>query len=208
MLFCSPVKLALRTQFWEPWCRGKDAIRWGRARRRLPGWQRVKECTSPRDAELGLWLCLSIRSLCEGWLGSFCMIPREKRDHLGFKHMVSTRHKRLFHLVLVHTPEQPALGGASLLLCLLKELNAVSSSTSSSGFPRGFQPWLVRPDSLPPDLGHCTMPFREAHPWCELHRLEVGGQHLCVRGISGCWIHLSYLPAPPSVIKIQRGVTS
>lgn len=49
-----------------------------------------KECTSPRDAELGLWLCLSIHSLCEGWLGSFCMIPR---DHLGFKRMVSTRHK-------------------------------------------------------------------------------------------------------------------
>ena len=101
-----------------------------------------------------------------------------------------------------------ALRGVSLLLCLLKGLNAASSSTSSSGFPRGFQPWLVRPDSLPPDLGHCTAPFREARPWYELHRLEVEGQCLCVRGISGCWIHLSYLSAPPSVIEIQLGVTS
>ena len=107
------------------------------------------------------------------------MIPR---DHLGFKRMVSTRHKRLFHLVLVHTPEQPALGGASLLLCLLKGLNAASSSTSSSGFPRGFQSWLVWPDSLPLDPGHCTAPFREAHP-CDL---QAGGGRtapLCLRHI-------------------------
>ena len=151
--------------------------------KRLPGWQRVVECTSRRNAS-GNWgcgfACPSLSGLCEEWLCLLCMVPRE---HLGFSTWFLPDTSNCFIWCKIkHQAAAPASVRNRMLLFWLRHLLRI--------FQDGLRHAWICPTS-------CLWTQAAAPHWGSLSLVSVGQacySSLCAHGVVWMLGRLCYLP--------------